>query len=160
MSLRSLAFGTAGFAVAACGFLAACVFAAYPIHGHAQTVQQTVHVGSVRSTATIATMIAVEKGYFREAGIRAEVVDLDTSTDSLAVVAQNRLQVVGGGLSAAFFNAVEKKLPVIVASDRVSSPLSHKLLVRTDLKDQVKTIAQLKGRPLASNSRGSKGLGR
>jgi NitT/TauT family transport system substrate-binding protein len=116
---------------------------------------QTVHVGSVRSTATLATMIAVEKGYFREAGIKVDVVDLDTSTDSLAVVAQNRLQVVGGGLSAAFFNAVEKKLPVIVASDRVSSPLGHKLLVRTDLKDQIKTIAQLKGRPLASNSRGS-----
>src|SRR6266550_3883813 len=79
--------------------------------------EQLVRIGSVRSTATIATMIAVEKGYFREAGIKAEVVDLDTSTDSLAVVAQNRLQVVGGGLSAAFFNAVEKNFPVIVASN-------------------------------------------
>src|SRR4051794_13269523 len=108
---------------------------------------QLVRVGSVRSTATLATMIAVEKGYFREAGIKAEVVDLDTSTDSLAAVAQNRLQFVGGGLSAAYFNAVEKNLPVIVASDRVSSPLSHKLLVRNDLKDQIKTVAQLKGRP-------------
>ena len=86
-------------------------------------------------------MIAVEKGYFREAGIKVEVADLDTSTNSLAVVAQNRLQIVGGGLSAAYFNAVEKNLPVTVALDRVSSPLSHKLLVRTDLKDQIKTIA-------------------
>ena len=100
-------------------------------------------------------MIAVEKGYFREAGIKAEVSDLDTSSDSLAVVAQNRLQIVGGGLSAAYFNAIEKNFPVTVASDRVSSPLGHKLLVRSDLKDQIKTIAQLKGRPLASNSRGS-----
>src|SRR6266436_2542320 len=97
--------------------------------GLTEAQDQLVRVGSVRSTATLATMIAVEKGYFREAGIKVEVVDLDASTDSLAVVAQNRLQVVGGGLSAAFFNAVEKKLPVIAASDRVSSPLGHKLVV-------------------------------
>lgn len=112
-------------------------------------------VGSVRSTASLATTIAVEKGYFREAGIKVELSDLDTSSDSLAVVAQNRLQIVGGGLSAAYFNAVEKSLPVTVAFDRVSSPLGHKLLIRTDLKDQIKSVAQLKGRPLASNSRGS-----
>ncbi len=112
-------------------------------------------VGSVRSTASLATTIAVEKGYFREAGIKVELTDLDTSTDTIAVVAQNRLQIVGGGLSAAYFNAVEKSLPVTVAFDRVSSPLGHKLLVRSDLKDQIKTVAQLKGRPLASNSRGS-----
>src|SRR5262247_4329533 len=97
---------------------------------HAQ--EQTVRVGSVRSLAQLATTIAVEKGYFREVGIKIELTELDTSTDSLAVVAQNRLQVVGGGLSAAYFNAVEKDLPVTVAFDRVSSPLGHKLLVRAD----------------------------
>jgi NitT/TauT family transport system substrate-binding protein len=117
--------------------------------------EQVVRVGSVKSTASLATLIAVEKGYFKDAGIRVELTDLDTSTDSLAVVAQNRLQIVGGGLSAAYFNAVEKNLPVTVAFDRVSSPLGHKLLVRTDLKDTIKSVADLKGRPLASNSRGS-----
>jgi NitT/TauT family transport system substrate-binding protein len=121
----------------------------------AQAQEETIRVGSVRSTASLATLIAVEKGYFREAGIKLELTDLDTSTDSLAVVAQNRLQIVGGGLSAAYFNAVEKNLPVTVAFDRVSSPLGHKLLVRSDLKDQIKSVAALKGRPLASNSRGS-----
>jgi NitT/TauT family transport system substrate-binding protein len=120
---------------------------------HAQ--EEIIRVGSVRSTASLATIMAVEKGYFRDAGIKVELTDLDTSTDSLAVVAQNRLQIVGGGLSAAYFNAVEKTLPVTVAFDRVSSPLGHKLLVRSDLKDQIKSVAALKGRPLASNSRGS-----
>jgi NitT/TauT family transport system substrate-binding protein len=121
----------------------------------ARAQEETIRVGSVRSTASLATIIAVEKGYFREAGIKVELSDLDTSTDSLAAVAQNRLQIVGGGLSAAYFNAVEKNLPVTVAFDRVSSPLGHKLLVRSDLKDEIKSVAALKGRPLASNSRGS-----
>jgi NitT/TauT family transport system substrate-binding protein len=84
-----------------------------------------------------------------------EIEDLDSSIDALAVVAQNRLQIVEGGISAAYFNAIEKNLPVAIAADRVSSPLNHKLVVRADLKEQIKDITQLKGRPLASNSRGS-----
>jgi NitT/TauT family transport system substrate-binding protein len=114
-----------------------------------------VHVGQVLSIASAATFIAIDKGYFREQGIKVDVSNLDTSTDSLAVVAQNRLQIVEGGLSAAYFNAVAKDLPVTIAVDRVSSPINHKLLIRSDLKDRIKDIAQLKGRSLASNSRGS-----
>jgi hypothetical protein len=60
-----------------------------------------------------------------------------------------------GAPVSAYFNAVEKNLPVTVALDRVSSPLGHKLLVRSDLKDQIKSVAALKGRRLASNLRGS-----
>jgi NitT/TauT family transport system substrate-binding protein len=37
----------------------------------------------------------------------------------------------------------------------VSSPLGHKLLVRADLKEQIRSVAQIKGRTLASNSRGA-----
>jgi NitT/TauT family transport system substrate-binding protein len=123
------------------------------IAAHAQ--EQTVRVGQVRSLASLATMVAVEKGYFRAAGIKVAIDDLDTSTDSLAVVAQNRYQIVEGGLSAAYFNAIEKNFPVTIVVDRASSPLHHKLLVRADLKDRIKDVAHLKGRALASNSRGS-----
>jgi NitT/TauT family transport system substrate-binding protein len=123
--------------------------------GAAPAQEQTVRVGMVRALASAASMIAVEKGYFRDYGIKVEIDDLDTSTDSLALVAQNRFQIVEGGISAAYFNAIEKNLPITIAVDRVSSPLNHKLLLRADLKDQVKDIAQLKGRMIASNSRGS-----
>ena len=72
------------------------------------------------SIASAATLIAIEKGYFSDQGIKVEVSNLDTSTDSLAVVAQNRFQIVEGGLSAAYFNAIEKNLPVTIAVDRVA----------------------------------------
>src|SRR5580704_3076432 len=123
--------------------------------GRAGAQEQTVRVGMVRALASTGTMIAIEKGYFKDYGIKVVTEDIDSSIDALAVVAQNRLQIVEGGISAAYFNAIAKNLPVTIAVDRVSSPLSHKLVLRADLKDQVKTIAQLKGRPLASNSRGS-----
>ena len=117
--------------------------------------EQTVRVGMVRALSSTATMIAIEKGYFKEHGIKVVLEDIDSSIDALAIVAQNRLQVVEGGISAAYFNAIDKNLPVTIAIDRVSSPLSHKLIVRADLKDKIRDIAQLKGRPLASNSRGA-----
>jgi NitT/TauT family transport system substrate-binding protein len=117
--------------------------------------EQTVRVGMVRALSSTATMIAIEKGYFKDYGIKVVIEDIDSSIDALAIVAQNRLQVVEGGISAAYFNAIEKNLPVTIAIDRVSSPLNHKLIVRADLKDKIKDIAQLKGRPLASNSRGA-----
>jgi NitT/TauT family transport system substrate-binding protein len=123
--------------------------------GGAGAQEQTVRVGMVRALASTGTMIAIEKGYFKDYGIKVVTEDIDSSIDALAIVAQNRLQVVEGGISAAYFNAVEKNLPVTIAIDRVSSPLNHKLIVRTDLRDKIKSIAELKGRPLASNSRGA-----
>jgi len=123
--------------------------------GSACAQEQTVRVGMVRALSSTATMIAIEKGYFKDYGLKVVIEDLDSSIDALAVVAQNRLQVVEGGISAAYFNAIEKNLPVTIAIDRVSSPLNQKLIVRADLKDKIKDTAQLKGRPLASNSRGA-----
>jgi NitT/TauT family transport system substrate-binding protein len=123
--------------------------------GSACAQEQTVRVGMVRALSSTATMIAIEKGYFKDYGIKVVTEDIDSSIDALAIVAQNRLQVVEGGISAAYFNAIEKNLPVTIAIDRVSSPLNQKLIVRADLRDKIKDIAQLKGRPLASNSRGA-----
>ena len=123
--------------------------------GSAQAQEKVVQVGQVLSIASAATFVASEMGYFKQQGIKVEISNLDSSTDSLAVVAQNRFQIVEGGISAAYFNAIAKDLPVTITVDRVSSPLNHKLLIRADLKDQIKDIKQLKGRSLASNSRGS-----
>ena len=107
----------------ACGNGGACA--------QGQTAQeQTVRIGMVRALSSTATMIAIEKGYFKDYGIKVVIEDLDSSIDALAIVAQNRLQVVEGGISAAYFNAIDKNLPVTIAIDRVSSPLNHQLIVR------------------------------
>ena len=47
-------------------------------------------------------MIAIEKGYFKDHGIKVVIEDLDSSIDALAVVAQNRLaSALVGDYSAA-----------------------------------------------------------
>jgi NitT/TauT family transport system substrate-binding protein len=120
-----------------------------------QAQEVLVKVGIAKALATAATMIAIEKGYFKEAGIKVQIEDLDSSANVMSLLAQGQLQIVEGGISVGYFNALERGLPITIVADRVSTPLSHKLLVRADLADQIKTPADLKGRNIASNGPGS-----
>src|SRR6266704_1837476 len=113
---------------------------------HAQEV--TVKVGTVRSISTVSILWAVEKGYFKEYGIKVVNENLDTASNSIALLAQNQLQIVEGGISAGYFNALEKNLPVTMVLDRVSSPLGHNLMLRPDLKEQITQLRQLKGKTI------------
>src|SRR5260370_31754123 len=101
----------------------------------AASAEDTVRIGMARSVSNGAELIAIEKGYFKEAGIKVEMEDIDTSANTIALLATNRLQIVAGGISAAYFNAIEKDLPIIVIPDRLSSPVGHNLMLRPDLKD-------------------------
>src|SRR5260370_1611191 len=120
---------------------------------HAQDI--TVKVGMVKSISSVATLTAIEKGYFKVFGIKVETEDLDTSANVIALLAQNQLQLVEGGISAGYFNALEKTLPITMLMDRVSSPLGHHLMLRPDLKGQITRLKDLKGRIIASNGQGS-----
>src|SRR4051794_10247675 len=117
--------------------------------------ETTLRVGMARSTSNAAELMAIERGYFKQYGIKLELEDLDSSANAIALLAQNRYQIVAGGISAGYFNALEKDLPVIIVTDRVSTPIGHNLMLRPDLKDQVKEIKQLKGKVIASNGPGS-----
>jgi NitT/TauT family transport system substrate-binding protein len=124
-----------------------------PARTHAQ--EHTIRVALARSIVSVTTLVAIEKGYFREHGIKVEIEDIDSSVNALALLAQNRLQVVEGGISAGYFNALEQGLPITIAADRVTTPIHHKFLLRADLKDQIKEVAQLKGKTIASNGQGA-----
>ncbi len=120
---------------------------------HAQEV--TVKVGTVRSISTTTILWAAEKGYFKEFGIKVVTENLDTAANSIALLAQNQLQLVEGGISAGYFNALEKNLPVTMVLDRVSSPIWHNLMLRPDHKGQITQLRQLKGKTIATNGQGA-----
>ena len=117
--------------------------------------ETTIKIGLVKSISNVANLWAVEKGYLREVGIKLQIEELDTSANSLALLAQNQLQIVEGGISAGYFNGLEKNLPITMVMDRVSSPLGHNLMLRPDLRGQITRLSQLKGRPVASNGAGA-----
>ncbi len=102
----------------------------------AAAAEETVRIGMARSVSNGAELIAIEKGYFKDVGIKVEIDDIDTSANTIALLAQNRLQIIAGGISAGYFNALEKDLPVTIIADRVSTPVGHNLMLRPDLKAQ------------------------
>ena len=120
---------------------------------HAQEV--TMKVGKVKSITSVVALLSSDKGYFKEFGIKVETEFLDTAANSIALVAQNQVQIVEGGISASYFNAIEKNLPITIVIDRVTSPIGHNLMLRPDLKDQITSLKQLKGRTIATNGHGA-----
>ena len=123
--------------------------------GAAPADDVTVKVGTVRSISTATILWAAEKGYFKPFGIKVVTETLDTAANSIALLAQNQLQLVEGGISAGYFNALEKNLPVTMVLDRVSSPLGHNLMLRPDHKGQITRLRDLKGKVIATNGQGA-----
>jgi NitT/TauT family transport system substrate-binding protein len=123
--------------------------------GSACYAEETVKVGVVRSLANGALLLAQENGYFKEAGIKLELEFLQSSATGMASLAQGQLGIIAGGVSAGYFNALDKNLPIIITVDRVTTPVRHNLMVRSDLKEAIKSAKDLKGKIVASNAPGS-----
>ena len=121
----------------------------------ANAQEKTIKVGIARSTSNAAELMALKHGYFKEAGIKLEWDDIDSTANVIALLAQNQYQIVAGGISAGIFNALEKNLPITMLADRVSTPIGHNLMLRPELKDKVKSFKDLKGKVVASNGQGS-----
>lgn len=140
--------------IAACAALGLALILPGP-QAQAQEQGLTIRIGSVRAVSSINVLTAIDMGWFKKHGIEVIIEDLNASADAIALLATNRIQIVEGGISAGFFNGVARGLPVAVVADRTSTPLHHKLLVRADLRDKIKSVADLKGRIILSNAKAS-----
>ncbi len=118
----------------------------------------TLVIGVVPSVPAAATYLAVEKGYFKEAGVAVDLENIQSSATAMALLASNRMQVVEGGVAPNYWNALASGLPVVMALERASSPLYHDVLIRKDLVGKLKTPADLKGRSIAEVAPGSSAL--
>jgi NitT/TauT family transport system substrate-binding protein len=131
---------------------------AFAAQAQATSSPQTIVIGVVPSVPAAATYLAVEKGYFKEAGVNVDLQNIDSSSTAMALLASNQMQVVEGGVAPNYWNALASGLPVVMALERASSPLYHDVLIRKDLVGKMKTPADLKGRPVAEVSPGSSAL--
>src|SRR5262245_45579073 len=93
----------------------------------ASAQEKTIKVGIARPPSNAAELMALERGHFKDAGIKLQWDDIDTTANVIALLAQNQYQIVAGGISAGIFNALEKNLPITMLADRVSTPIGHNL---------------------------------
>ena len=117
----------------------------------ARADETTVRLGVVRSITSGVTAWASARGYFKDFGIKLDSSDLDTSANSIALLSQNQLDIIEGGIAAGYFNGLEKDLPITMVMDRVSTPIGHNLMLRPDLKGEITETRTLRGKVIATN---------
>jgi len=120
----------------------------------AQSMPKVV-VGDNPSLSGAPLYLAIEKGYYRDAGVDVQLDMSGLSSDMTVLLATNKLHVIGGAITAGFFNSVSKGLPIGILMSRATSPYSHYLMIRPELKDKLNAAADLKGRTVAVVSRGA-----
>jgi NitT/TauT family transport system substrate-binding protein len=127
----------------------------FSITAEAAEAPTHVVIATVPTIASGSTYIAAAKGYFKDVGIDAEIQLIDSVSTAMPLLASGRVQVAQGGLAASFWNGVAQGMPVIMAFEGGSTPLNHHVLLRPEMKDKIKTVADLKGHAVALNAPGS-----
>ena len=107
-------------------------------------------------TDSFAALFLLADRHLPAAGVTVETVRLAGGPEIVSQVATGQLQLGGGGMGAAGFNAVVSGLPVEYVAPLHAGYVEDYFVVRKDLwgKD-VKRIADLKGRTVALNIRGA-----
>ena len=115
----------------------------------------TVKIGYIPSDS-FAVLYLMADRYLTPAGINAQLVRLPGGAEITTQVATGQLQLGGSGMGAAGFNAVAAKLPVEFIAPLHFGYLEDYFTVRKAVwGSEVKRIADLKGRPVALNTRGA-----
>ena len=110
-------------------------------------------IGYVPSTLFAPVFVAVDRGYLPERGFAPSMTPIVAGQDAVALLAQGQLDVVAGGLSAAFFNGVARGFDVrLVGSTGYQPRKGHPsaLMVRQDLwEGGLRSVKQLRGKKIA-----------
>jgi len=124
-----------------------------------------VRLGAVPVPPMGALYVGIEKGYFDDAGVDIKLTKTPLGPTLMSQLIGGNLDVVGLGIGAGFFNAVNKGAPVKIVAPMGGNPSqpgvqigtsAASLMVRTDLlkSGAVKTEADLKGKTCAINALG------
>ncbi len=113
---------------------------AAPASGRLATVPldppQTVRLVSVGLIAQTSSYLALERGYFRELGLEVQLVPLTGTSDVIALLGTDQLDVGIGQISPGFFNAVARGIGIRMVADHGTSypgPGAAHIAVRADL---------------------------
>jgi NitT/TauT family transport system substrate-binding protein len=125
------------------------------VAGSARAQAPSVKIGYIPSDS-FAVLYLMSERYLMPAGVNVQLVRLPSGAEITTQVATGQLQVGGAGMGAAGFNAVAAKLPIEFIAPLHMGYLEDYFTVRKAVwGSQVKRIADLKGRPVALNTRGA-----
>ena len=115
----------------------------------------TVKIGYIASDS-FAVLYLMADRYLIPGGINAQLVRLPGGAEITTQVATGQLQVGGAGMGAAGFNAIAAKLPIEFIAPLHFGYFEDYFTVRkATWGKEIKRIADLKGKPVALNTRGA-----
>jgi len=125
----------------------------------ARAQEEVVRLGDLPAISNAAIYLAMERGFFKELGLRVELSSFASAAKMLPALAAGELDVSVGTPSAGLFNAVAEGAPYRVVADKGQFRAGHgyaTLTVRKDLvaTGQVKSVKDLKGRKIAQTAKG------
>jgi NitT/TauT family transport system substrate-binding protein len=113
------------------------------------------NIGTVPTIGDGALICAIEKGWFKEQDLDVELTSFRSGADMVPQIARGDIPLMGGGLSASFFNAIADGMPIRYFANRAQSPVHHQLVLRKDIAAKVKSVKDLKGLRLATTGAGA-----
>lgn len=131
------------------------IAAAIAVFAPGASALETVTISDLGIVADAPAYIAIEKGYFKDRGIEVKLQKFASAAETTAALTTGDLQFSGGAVSAGLFNAFSRGWPVRIVMSRTRDLpgfSSNTLVVRSDLRDQIRSIADLKGRKVAVNA--------
>lgn len=120
-----------------------------------------IQIAYVPVLAATPFFLAVEQGYFADQGLQVELQRVRNSDEMLAPMGTGQIDFTNVAVSTGFFNAMQQKLDIRVvggaAGWQAPDQSASVLLVSKALVDngEVSALAELKGRKIAINLRGS-----
>jgi NitT/TauT family transport system substrate-binding protein len=116
----------------------------------------TLKIATLLSLTDAGTFIAMDRGYFAEEGIEIELTRVDGAAQAMPHVATGALDLAGVTPSSAFFNAVNRGLPLRIVADKgrlTRERSSAMMALRPDVADsgRVRDWADLRGLALGIN---------
>lgn len=118
-----------------------------------------VRTGYVAALPWAPLFVAVEKGYFRAAGLDVRLEPIQSTNDAVIQLASGNYEVAAGGANAGFWNALDRgiRVRIVAPLHYETSPQATPLLVSKAAYDsgKIRSVADLKGKKVAVNGKGA-----
>lgn len=122
--------------------------------------EDTVKMGFIGSAADAPYFLAIDRGYFADAGIKLEMEPMGSLARQIAPLSSGAIDVANGAVSAGFYNAAGRDIGMKIVADKGRNTAGSAytvFLARKDLYDagDIRGFADFKGRTVATIGVGS-----
>ncbi|MDQ4077281.1 MAG: ABC transporter substrate-binding protein [Chloroflexota bacterium] len=120
---------------------------------------ELVRVGIVPVTIYAPFFIALDKGYFAEAGLDVELMPVEGGTENVVQLAAGNFEVAGGGIGAGLLNAAARgvEFEIVAPMHTERPPLTSPFVVSRERYEsgELTEMSDLAGKVVSTNSKGS-----